>query len=62
MKKIRCKIDKKGNVIIEVDGVQGQSCQEITRPFLEAIGTTQEVTLKEEFYSAEENQEVKVGQ
>jgi hypothetical protein len=49
-------IDEKGNVALEVQGVKGKSCLDITADFEEAVGNVLERKLKSEYYSSvEEN-------
>lgn len=48
--KIKFKIDRDGNVDIDVSGVEGASCADITRAFEEALGEVKEVQRKPNFY------------
>lgn len=47
----------KRQINFETDGFQGASCKDATKAFEEAIGTTTDETLKDEFYQTEERQE-----
>ena len=48
--KIEFRIDKNGKVHIDVEGVEGASCEDITRSFEVALGTTEETQRKPEYY------------
>ncbi len=43
------KIDEKGKVYIEVDGVKGKKCLQITKDIEEILGTVEKRVLKPEF-------------
>lgn len=47
---ITFKINKDGEVEIEVFGIQDASCEDITRCFEEALGTKVEINRKEQPY------------
>lgn len=47
--KIKVRIDKQGQVHIDVDGVTGTSCQDLTRLFEEKLGLDKEVQLKPDY-------------
>lgn len=50
MGKLKFKIDKKGNVSIEVEGMQGKACTDVTAAFEEALGVTVETEQKPEYF------------
>ncbi|MCB0418815.1 MAG: DUF2997 domain-containing protein [Bdellovibrionaceae bacterium] len=56
VKKITFKIDKAGEVQVEVDGFSGASCEEFTEPFEAAIGAVLKKEYKDAYY-AENNEE-----
>lgn len=59
MKKITMKLEKGKPPRIAVEGVCGEGCKDMTRPFEEALGTVESSTNTEEFYAVEvEQQEV----
>lgn len=43
-------IDKFGDTVIEVDGVAGRRCEQLTKPIEEALGTVTSCTAKPELY------------
>jgi hypothetical protein len=49
--KIKLRINEKGDVLLEVDGIEGQSCHDISRHFEEALGTCVDVEEKPEYYA-----------
>lgn len=63
MRTIKIKIDKKGDVKIEVDGCTGPTCKDITRAIEQALGISENVELKGEFHATEgQGQSVNLGQ
>ena len=50
MATITFKVNKKGEVAIEVDGVMGASCSDITAKFEEALGTKTDTQMKPEWF------------
>ncbi len=50
MNKIKFRIKKDGGVEIDVQGATGQACEDLTRPFEEALGTVDEKRVKPEYY------------
>jgi len=46
---IKFVIKKDGTTNLEVDGVVGQSCAQVTKPFEEALGVKVDVQTKPEF-------------
>ena len=48
-------IDKEGNVIIEVDGVKGKSCDAITKQLEKVLGKVESKDYKPEYYDEEKN-------
>lgn len=50
MAKVICRINAQGNVSFEVDGVKGTGCENLTRAFIEAIGTPTKIETKDEYY------------
>jgi len=46
MAEISFRIDKKGNVHIDVAGVADASCEDITRAFVDGLGVEEEVQRK----------------
>ena len=47
---IKFKIDKKGSTEIEVTGVTGASCEDITRAFEDGLGVKTNIQHKPDFY------------
>lgn len=45
----------KRKVEVEVDGVKGESCTDLTAPFIQALGVSEDQTLKADFYEQAEN-------
>lgn len=52
IKKLICKIDVKGNITVDVEGVTGEGCQKLTEELLQSIIGNKSETLKPEFYSS----------
>ncbi len=52
-------IKKTGEVAVEVNGMQGSSCQDITRALSEALGTEVESQAKPEYFVELDNLAVK---
>jgi DUF2997 family protein len=48
MATIDIKIDRTGNVTMEVSGMKGLGCEELTKVFEEALGTRTSIDFKEE--------------
>lgn len=46
---IKIRIDKKGDTFIEVNGVEGSACEQLTEKMMQALGETEEVKYKEEY-------------
>lgn len=62
VKKISFKISADGEVNLSVDGAQGASCEDMTRPFEEVIGKVSAREYKDSYYATtEENQEQTSG-
>lgn len=59
--KIIVRISPDGKTQIEVDGVQGESCTDVTKKLEEALGTTVDTDLKGEYYEAEETETENLG-
>jgi hypothetical protein len=58
MRKVIVRINPTGEkVSVEVDGVIGQSCKDITRDLISRLGTTESEKLKNEFYMVEQQKE-----
>lgn len=55
-------IGQAGQVSIEVLGVKGPTCQDLTRELEKALGTVQGQELKEEFYEQSESEDAHLGQ
>lgn len=55
MEELEIIIDKNGKIDIEVKGVKGHSCKELTRDLEEALGEVEKRTCKTEYYQCEEN-------
>ena len=51
-------ISKTGEVKIEVDGVVGESCKDITRIFEEKLGLVKDVEIKNEYYQVVDDMEI----
>ena len=58
VKKIKFVIDENGEVTIDVDGVQGSSCEELTKPFEEILGSTASRELKDSYYQESEESNI----
>lgn len=54
VKKITFKISSDGEVNLAVDGVQGSSCEDLTRPFEAVIGKVSGRELKDSYYANNE--------
>jgi hypothetical protein len=52
---------KNGEVKIEVDGVIGETCKNITKVFEERLGTILEVNEKPEYYEVVEQNQIEIG-
>lgn len=48
--KMTFKISKDGKVTVDVDGAQGTICKDVTRPFIDALGTEVSTVEKPELY------------
>lgn len=62
MAKIIFHIDKKGDVKVEVDGVIGESCKDLSKAFTDALGTTVSVNEKPEVYEQIDQMEIYVNE
>lgn len=60
--KIIVRIDKTGKTQIEVDGVKGESCTDITKKLEEALGQTTNTELKGEYYEEAETETQSLGE
>ena len=60
--KIIVRIDKTGKTQIEVDGVKGEACTDITKKLEEALGQTTGTELKGDYYEAEETESQTLGE
>lgn len=49
MEEIRFTIDKEGNTEVEVNGVKGKSCLDLTKQIEEALGSLSSRTLTKEY-------------
>lgn len=56
--KIEVTVSPKGEVTVKVNGVQGKSCQDLTRPLEQALGKTTGDSKTPEFYQ-QGNQQVR---
>lgn len=54
MEEMEIIIDKNGKVNIEVKGVKGPSCKDLTRELEEALGEVEKRTFKTGYYQSEE--------
>ena len=54
MQEMKIIIAKDGKVTIDVDGVKGPSCKDLTRKLEEALGSTVDSTVKTEYYEQEQ--------
>jgi hypothetical protein len=61
MPTIDFRIDKKGEVHIDVKCAEGVSCEAITKAFEDALGGTVETQRKPEFYVEYDDLQQKVG-
>ena len=52
MSKITFRISKSGETTVEVNGVQGGSCKDITKVFTDALGEVSSVVDKPEIYDS----------
>lgn len=50
MKQMSVVIDEKGKVKVEVEGVTGSTCQQLTEDLLSKLGTGKTEQLKDEFF------------
>ncbi len=63
VKKITFKISGDGEVNLTVDGVQGSSCEDLSRPFEDVIGKVSGRDLKDSYYvNSEESASQSSGQ
>ncbi len=62
MSKIEFRIDKHGEVNLEISGVTGAKCQELTKPFEDALGIKVDSQNKPEFFVELEGMEVHVSE
>jgi hypothetical protein len=60
MSKIICRIAKDGTVTVEVDGMKGEGCHDVTRAFQLALGQTVEEVTKPEYYDQIDDIEAQV--
>ena len=51
MKDIFVKIGKGGKITIEVDGVEGSGCEALTQAIASALGVTEQVNHKPQYYN-----------
>jgi hypothetical protein len=49
MAQINFKIDKTGNVVLDVEGAVGQACSDLTKPFEMALGVVTDINVKPEY-------------
>jgi hypothetical protein len=49
-----------GNSIVEVDGLKGASCQEVTRKVVERLGKVTRMDHKSEFFESAQQQQQQV--
>lgn len=61
MEMITVTFDEKGNPVIEVDGVKGQSCQEITKGLEDALGLVNGKTDLKPEHSERERENVRTA-
>jgi hypothetical protein len=54
--KIIVRISPDGKTQIEVDGMKGESCTDVTKKLEEALGQTVDTELKNEYYEQEETE------
>lgn len=57
MAKIVVRCSPNGTVKVEADGVVGSSCQNITKPLIDALGSEGDSSMKPEFYESVEQQQ-----
>jgi hypothetical protein len=60
MPKLEFKISKKGEITMNVDGVEGTSCMDISRPFETALGTVVDDQTKPAYWNTMEDMQTKV--
>lgn len=58
--RIKFRVDAQGQVHIDVDGVEGQSCAELTAAFEKALGIKVEVQEKPEYFCELEGHEAHI--
>jgi len=58
---IKVIIAKDGKTTIDVNGIKGPSCKDVTKRLQEALGTEVESETKDEFWEQEEGQDDTVG-
>lgn len=61
MKRIRFKIDKDGEVKLEVEGAVGEECDAMTEPFEDALGIVTAKERKAAFYAEAVQAEQEIG-
>ena len=52
---IKAIIDKEGNVVIEIDGVKGKSCDTITKQLEKILGSVESKKYKAEYYDEDKD-------
>lgn len=63
VKKIKFNISSTGEVNLSVEGVQGSSCEELSRPFEEVLGKVGSRELKDSYYQeATDKNDVTLGE
>lgn len=57
MEEIKITVGEGGKVVIDVDGVKGSKCTDLTKKLEKALGKTSKVDKKDEFYQQEQHNE-----
>ena len=60
--KIEFRINSKGQVHMEISGVEGMSCEEITKRFRDALGITTDNEVKPEYFVELEGMNIYVNE
>ena len=54
---VEVKIDKEGNVFLEVDGVKGKKCDNITKDIVTILGGVEKKEYKPEYYDDDKGED-----
>ena len=63
VKKITFNVSADGEVTLSVDGVKGNSCEDLSKPFEQVLGQVEGRELKDSYYQeSSEDQNLSVGE